>query len=127
MFKSLAVILSISILLQSFHLQLGDINKIPDLLSHISQHIEEGDSLADFIDMHYGYEFRNHKGEHKEHQKLPFKHTNFDSHIQLVIIPSFIENLESQLDASFKKPGFYYSEPLVHLFSNYIFQPPQTA
>ena len=127
MFKSLAVIVSISILFQSFPLQLGDFYKLPDLVNHISQHIEKNDSLTDFIAMHYGCELKNHNNEHKEHQKLPFKHINFDSHIQLVIIPSFIENSDSQLENSFKKPSYHYSEPLAHLVSNYIFQPPRAT
>ena len=66
MFKSLAIILSISILLQSFPLQLGDFYKLPDLVNHLSQHIENGDSLTDFMAMHYGCELEDHKNEHKE-------------------------------------------------------------
>lgn len=127
MFKSLAVILSFTILLQSVNIQLNDFDKIPNLFNHLSQHLERGDSFSDFIAMHYGCELNKHKNEHKEHQKLPFKHQNLESHTQMVFIPSIFKGIKSQIEISSKTTGFNYFEPLAHLFSNYIFQPPRTA
>ena len=127
MFKSLAVILSFTILFQSVSMQLGDFDKISNLFNHLSQYFEKGDSLTDFIEMHYGCELNNHKNEHKEHQKLPFKHQNLESHIQLVFIPSTFTSRNLQVEISSKAIGFNYCEPLAHLFSNYIFQPPRQA
>ena len=127
MFKSFAIILSLTILLQSIHMQFDDIYKIPNLLSHLSQHIDEGDSITDFFSMHYGCELKNHNNEDKEHQKLPFKHQNLDGLIQLVLVPSFFKTSDSELVVFNKKKRFHYSEPLDHLFTNYIFQPPRIA
>lgn len=127
MFKSFAVILSLTILLQSASMQFDDFDKIPNLFNHISQHLDEGDSIIDFFSMHYGFELENHKNDHNEHQKLPFKHQNLDGHIQLVIVPSFFKTSDLELVIFNKRTRFYYSEPLAHLFTNYIFQPPRTA
>jgi len=127
MFKSLSVILSFSILLQSVNIKIDDFDKIPNLFNHLTQHLEQGDSFIEFFSMHYGCELKNHKNEHKEHQKLPFKHQNLDGHIQLVLIPSFFKISNFELKTFHKKSIFYYAEPLAHLFSNYIFQPPRTA
>lgn len=60
----------------------------------------------DFMAMHYVCELNKHKNEHKGHQKLPFKHLNLESHIQLVFImsPFKISNFE----ISSKITGFNY-------------------
>jgi hypothetical protein len=108
-------------------MQFDDFDKIPNLFTHISQHLDDGDSLIDFFSMHYGCELENHKNDHNEHQKLPFKHQNIDSHIQLVFIPSFFRILNSELVISNKRTKFHYSEPSDYLFSDYIFQPPRIA
>lgn len=127
MFKSIAVILSFSILLQSVNIKIDDFDKIPNLFNHLTKHIEQGDSLVEFFSKHYGYELKNHKNEHKEHQKLPFEHQNLDSNIQMVLVHYFVDISNPELEIIHKKSRFHYIEPLDHLFSNYIFQPPRIA
>ena len=123
--KILTVILSFTILFQSFDFKINDFNELPTLFDHIVRHIETGDSFADFISLHYGSLANKHKSEHKEHQKLPFKHQNFESHFQLdyILQASNIEVNSSEI--IIKKGEYTYKEPSVNLFANYFFQPPQ--
>lgn len=125
MYKISVVILSFTILIQSFKVELTDFNKIPILVNHITTHIETGDSFADFISMHYGSKFRAHKNRHKEHRELPFKHEHVEAHFQYVytfISEYFFVSFE---EITFKENKFAYNEPTSNSFVNNVFQPPQ--
>ena len=81
-----AIILSFTILFQSFSFEPGDVYNFSTFINHVSSHIESGDNFADFIDLHYGDKANSHQNKHKEHQDLPFKHQHVDSQMQLVFV-----------------------------------------
>ena len=125
MLKISAVILSFTILFQSFSLEIEDFNNLPVLVDHIASHLNEGDSLAEFIALHYGSELNKHEQEHKEHKELPFKHHHLESHFQMVFILC-VHNYplpfsEIKIDTN----NFEYKEPITKSFINNFFQPPQ--
>ena len=123
--KILVIILSFTILFQSFNLDFSDFGKIPTLVNHVVCHFETGDSFSDFISMHYGSEINTHKNEHNEHNELPFKHSHFEIHFQDVYAlfsePIFI----SFKEIAFKENKFAYNEPTSNSFVNSFLQPPQ--
>lgn len=127
MYKIASILLTFTILFQSFSFDLEDINKIPTLINHISCHIEKGDSLGDFLSMHYGGEASSHEKDNNEHQKLPFKHQHLDSHFQIVFIfnPS-IFNVDKR-EPIFEKEIFNYKESSTIFIQSSIFQPPKAA
>ena len=124
--KVLVIILSFTILIQSFNFQLEDITKVPTLINHIADHFEAGDSFMDFISMHYGSQYKIHKTKHKEHQKLPLKQYLLHLHLQ-VYISVYTRNLvvNSFKEINLDKKICNYTEPFSSLFSTEIFQPPK--
>ncbi|UMB54692.1 hypothetical protein MKD41_04290 [Lutibacter sp. A64] len=127
MTRILAIILSFTILLQSFSFDLDDINKIPALVDHISCHLKSGDSFSEFIAMHYGGEVTNHEQDHKEHKELPFKHHHSDTHFQLIyLICNNNYAIENGILINTSE-NFTYKEPYTSLLVTTIFQPPKIA
>ncbi|WP_111707530.1 hypothetical protein [Lutibacter citreus] len=125
MYKIAAILLSFTILIQSFNFDLEDFNKMPSLVNHFVSHYEKGDSISDFITMHYGDKANYHEKEHKDHKELPFKHQHLDSHFQLAYI-FYTNNLSVLNNELFsKKDIFSYKESLTNSISLSIFQPPQ--
>ena len=125
MHKISVIILSFTILIQSFNFELTDVNKISTLVDHITTHVETGDSFADFISMHYGSKLSTHKNEHKEHRELPFKHEHLEAHFQYVYTLISEDIFVSFEDITFKENKFVYNEPTSNSFVNNVFQPPQ--
>jgi len=123
--KGMAFILSFTLLFQSFNFDYSDIQKLPTLVNHISCHFEDGDSISDFISMHYGITTQSHEKDHKEHGELPFKHQHLDTHFQLVFLLSGnqypLDYIENNQDAKY----FNYKEPLTSLVVLNFFQPPK--
>ena len=125
MHKISVVILSFTILFQSFTLDLDDFNMLPAFIDHVKCHLEIGDNFGDFISLHYGSELNRHKDEHKEHGKLPFKHEHIEVHSQLVYALNSENDLIYFNAALLKKDKFLYKEPSSALFVHTFFQPPQ--
>ena len=125
MTKISAIILSFTILFQSFSLEIEDFNKFPTLIDHISCHLKSGDSLAEFIVMHYGSELNNHEKEHKEHKELPFKHQHLESHFQMALIVCVNNYSVNFNEVKLETNNFNYKEPTTNLFINNFFEPPQ--
>jgi hypothetical protein len=123
--KVATVILSFTILIQSFSFDIGDLNKIPVLVDHFMCHIESGDSIDGFFSMHYGAKTVNHQNDHKEHEKLPFKHQHLDSHFQIDYILCEYNNPIELKETILNNNNFTYKEPSSKLFSDNLFQPPQ--
>jgi hypothetical protein len=123
--KLSAILLSFTILFQSFGIEFNDIAKFPTLIKHISCHIEEGDNLANFMDLHYGSSADFHKNKHNEHKQLPFKHHCGDSHFHPVYVLNF-SNLEIMSSTKiFEDKNFYYQKTFLNSYTTRFFQPPQ--
>jgi len=123
--KILVIILSFTILFQSFNLDFSDFGKIPTLVNHIVCHFETGDSFGDFISMHYGSQFNMHKNEHNEHKELPFKHKHIEAQFQYVSALFSNDIFTSFNELAFAENKFAYNEPTSNSFVNSFSQPPQ--
>ena len=125
MHKATVYILTLSILVQSFNFDSTDFYKIPDLASHFISHLNEGDSVLEFVSMHYGSLESTHKGDHKEHKDLPFKRHHIDSSFQFtyLISSNYIEIKAKEIITN--SSNFFYKSLLPSLFHKFIFQPPQ--
>jgi hypothetical protein len=120
-----AIILSLSILFQSAGLELNDMYKIPLFITHLSNHIDEGDNFSDFMDLHYGTDVESHKNKHQEHKELPFKHQHNDTHMHIVYALHAPKIELSSLENIFENKIFYYKKPFISTYENSFFQPPQ--
>jgi hypothetical protein len=125
MLKLSTFFLSFTILIQSFNFDISDISSISVLVNHISEHLERGDNLGDFIDLHYGNKVKSHQDKDNEHQKLPFKHQHIDTNSLLfyVLNNDFI-NI-SDIESSIMVHNFNYKEPTSNLYIHRFLQPPQ--
>ena len=123
--KPLAIILSFTILIQSFNFDISDIHKVSNLLEHLDCHLEDGDSIADFIAIHYSGEVNIPKTEHEKHQELPFQHHHSDTHSQTVFLLSTNYFTIDYKESISETKKFAYKEPSTGLFTNKFFQPPQ--
>jgi hypothetical protein len=125
--KILALTLSFVVLLQSSSIDFSDFSKIDDLVAHVKVHLEQGESITEFIHMHYGDQFKTHKDEHKNHQKLPFKHKKIDSQIQLVFcLNHSVYEFQVKL-LEIIANNFIYKEHALTLPDIDFFQPPKIA
>jgi len=127
MTKIAAIILSFTVLFQSFNFDLTDVQKIPTLVAHFSCHLEKGDNLSDFVSLHYGSSIEKHQEDHHEHKELPFKHQHIDSHFQLAFLIGTNSYPINHSDSKVETNNFNYKEPSSQLFENNFFQPPKIA
>lgn len=117
--------MSLTILFQSFGLDVEDIVKFPTLVKHFSSHLEQGDTLSSFMDLHYGVNVETHQNKHNEHKELPFKHQHTDTHFQLVYVVNF-NNIEmTASEIMFENKNFHYKKAFSNSYTNRLFQPPQ--
>lgn len=124
--KILAIILSCTVLLQSLNFEVNDILKIPNLVQHFKLHMDSGDSISEFISLHYGYKYASHKNKDKEHQKLPFQgDLNSIYNINFLDFTNEIANIS--IEFSTENKNFIYVESFVNLLPHTIFQPPKIA
>jgi hypothetical protein len=131
--KLSAVILSLTILIQSFNFSFSDILQLNELIEHAQFHKEKyGDDFLTFLSKHYGEDKIEHEKDHQEelpeHEKLPFNH----QHIHSIDCNSFVLN---NLDFSFEKvdfkedkiTNFYYLDIYSSIYKEGILQPPIRA
>ena len=117
--------MSFTILIQSFNFEVSDISNISVLANHISEHLDRGDNIVDFIDLHYGNKLKSHQDKDSEHKKLPFKHHHIDSNSHLLyILKSDTLNISSVKSFTMVH-NFNYKEPTSNSYINRFFQPPQ--
>lgn len=125
--KVVAFLLAVTVLFQSSNFDINDLQKIPILVNHLSCHFEEGDSLSEFVSMHYGSTTNSHEKDHKEHKELPFKHEHVDSHFQLAFVIHVNQFPLEVVENTHDIKNFIYKEPLTSLVVQNFFQPPKIA
>ncbi|RSK41770.1 hypothetical protein [Mangrovimonas spongiae] len=129
MSKVVALTYSLLILLQSFNINLEDINKINALMEHAQFHKEMyGDSFVQFLAEHYGDAKENHESHHREHEDLPFKDCHhLCTHINATFISpntSFKISNEEFIEIPC---NFFYKESFTSFEKPTVFQPPKHA
>jgi hypothetical protein len=127
MHKFSIYLVSFTLLFQSFSIEITDISGIPSLISHMISHANDGDNILDFLSKHYGIYSNSHQNEHKEHNDLPFKHTNFNSHFQPVYT-FFLNNFTFSITEELSRVDkFDYTELILCSYLDTILQPPKIA
>ena len=99
---------------------------IPNLVQHLKVHIKNGDSIVDFISLHYGNKYASHKDKDKEHQKLPF-HSDTNSFYKVNFLDFTDKTANISTEFSSESKNFIYVELFVNLLEHSIFQPPKIA
>jgi hypothetical protein len=127
--KVTAILFSVLILFQNLNVNTEDFTKLKVLVEHAQFHYETyGDSLFDFLIEHYGDADHHEMVEHKEHDDLPFKHSQQNCSqlpsLFLLIqfnftIPQQVFN-ETRLNVCYKEPHSIFEKISV-------FQPPKAA
>ncbi|UOB19117.1 hypothetical protein [Abyssalbus ytuae] len=94
MVKIVSILFSLLITIQSVLPSPEDVAKLSDLIEHARYHYETyGDNFFDFLSLHYGNMTKQHLGDHKEHDNLPFKHKHTIScqHSPFILNYCFVE------------------------------------
>lgn len=120
-----AFVLSILLLGQSFQVNAADMLQLDDLSKHLTEHMQEsGDSVFEFISLHYGNQKIAHSNKHSQHKNLPFQ-----QEIDRLSLSSFYTQDNTSL--GFKlilvrsiKARFYYLDFQSSFDFIPIFQPP---
>ncbi|WP_157961094.1 hypothetical protein [Lutibacter citreus] len=132
--KFSSIILSLIIFIQSVGLNFEDINKLNNLVKDISCHLEEGETINDFLFEHYYNKssiekaslVHHHKHKnHDEHGDLPFQHDCLNSHMNLVYVFSPTITTIEIPDIVSKRDVYAYIERNTSHLENSIFQPPK--
>ena len=111
-------------LLQSLHLSLEDVVKMPELVEHYQEHkLEYGDNFISFLNKHYGSEKESHKSEDSEHEDLPF-HQHHHFCVDLKVDVPLIFQLNT-IESAESKHFFVYTDPNTTKISHSIHQPPK--
>lgn len=125
--KTIAIILTNFVLLQSLHVDFKDIDKLNVLLNHAKLHQEKyGDTFVEFVFEHYiDREIPSDK-QHQEHQDLPFKQgiSHFNHVVPVLELNSHKFELKIPKNL-FSKPSFFYEESESNFEKPGIFQPPK--
>lgn len=128
MYKTIAILLSNLILLQSLNIGLEDFSKIKVLVKHAQYHQETyGDSFIDFLVEHYGndkYVAKNHK----EHEKLPFKDSSKNCHHLTAPFTLSTQTFEIRNNLVLEtQQNYFYKKLYSFLEKPSVFQPPKFA
>ncbi|MEJ2113711.1 MAG: hypothetical protein P8X62_08500 [Flavobacteriaceae bacterium] len=127
--KSIAVIYSFLILIQSFNINFEDVSKLQAFVEHAKYHQETyGDSFLEFLSEHYGDKTIEHQDKHKEHEDLPFKDSyHIYSHINTSFLYQPINFEIKQIGFTEIPFNFFYKDSFTTFEKPSVFQPPKVA
>lgn len=113
------------LLLQSLHVSLEDIVKIPELVEHYQEHkAKSGDDFFAFLNKHYGGQKEQHESEnHENHDDLPFHHSQHVCIDLKVDVPLLF--VAKQPESEIPEHYFYYEEPQTSAAATNLLQPPK--
>lgn len=113
-------------LIQTLHLSLEDVVKIPELVEHFQEHQKEyGDNFISFLNKHYGSEKAHHETEeNEEHQNLPFHHSHHLC-VDLKVDTPLIGFVNRTIPANQPEHFFVYQPPQTAIATHSLFQPPK--
>lgn len=129
MIKTVAILLSNLVLLQSLHIGFKDIDQISVLLDHAQFHQQKyGDSFVEFLYEHYIDQEIAENQNHQEHQELPFKQgANHFNHLVSIFEIDFFKYELKIPNTSFSKKLFFYTESHSNFEKPAVFQPPKNT
>lgn len=126
--KRLLAIFSLLTFLHA-HMAFGEVLKLPMLVQHYLEHIDEDKDITvfQFFVQHYteGID-HNHQENHNHHDKLPFKTTDghFSSVVSMVSPPFVMVSHHTVAAAALRMPA-YHQQDYSNAYLNSIWQPPR--
>lgn len=92
----------------------SDLLAIDDFIDHLKEHLKEGNSIIEFIELHYGSQANDHLADHSQHGKLPFNNSN-----NTIAQTLFIPDLTCDFNQTFE--NYMVSKTYFHCFDFYSF------
>ena len=128
--KLLSILLSSLIFIQSFNISLYDLSNFGIMIEHMDFHKENyGDTISDFVSVHYGNTKILHSDDHEhhdDHDKLPFRSDPQTSQNVSSVFIVNNTNFNFKHDFFIEIPfNFFYKESQSQFEKASIFQPPQ--
>ncbi len=109
--------------------EFGQLMRLPVLIHHYLEHVEldQNESLINFLKVHYEQEINHPDDIHGDHQRLPFKTTDFHSVQAPVILPQVCFELPVVNERSDVQDKKVYSIEEHYSFAHLknIWQPPR--
>ncbi|MCO5267814.1 MAG: hypothetical protein M9897_02840 [Brumimicrobium sp.] len=109
---------------------LRELAKFPMLIHHYVEHLEEegGESIIDFIAMHYSDSHHNKENTSHEHDKLPFKSIQHNFAQSAIDIPILFNGIEKNefIDNEYGNI-LYIPSQYSNSFLTKIWQPPRLS
>ncbi|MEX0996958.1 MAG: hypothetical protein WDZ45_07910 [Flavobacteriaceae bacterium] len=116
------------LLLQSLHINAGDVLQMQDFIEHAEFHKEKyGDNFISFLSKHYGPEKnQHHHTENNHHDQLPFSNCTTIQAPAAYLEQHFSPELK-RFNNFEKQDNFSYQISYFSLTTFEIFQPPKDA
>lgn len=130
MSKTIAIIYSFLILIQSLNINFEEFSKLQAFMEHAEFHKSlYGDTFFEFLSEHYGDKMVEHQGKHREHQNLPFKDNhNLCTHMNTSFLNQNAIVFEIKHEEFTEIPfNFFYKDSFSSFEKPTIFQPPKNA
>ncbi len=126
------ILLSISILAQSFNLHIEDAIELSEIVEHAELHKSRyGDSFFVFLSKHYGDLKESHKKQHqeeeREHSHPPLQHDCSFQMQTAFVLNAFAFSIEDAKGVMQTSTNFYYEDKFSTFEKQKIFQPPRLA
>ena len=123
--KFTSILLSIFLLGQSFQVSALDVLHLDDLYLHTIEHYQKtGDSLLDFISLHYGNKKFVHSKEHSQHKNLPFQQELNLLNLNIFYLQESNNKNDILVLLIIVKSYFYYIDFYSKFELQSLFQPP---
>lgn len=132
MINLFSISFSFIILIQSFNIHVGDINKLNEVIEHAELHKQRyGDNIFVFLSKHYGDLKISHEKQHQEEKKnqhhTPINH-DCNSQLQSAFVLNSLMITIYNCNKEIKKSNiFYYQDKFSSFEKQKIFQPPKQA
>jgi len=113
-------------MLQSLHINLGDVLRLQDFIEHAQFHKKNyGDNIISFLSKHYGQEKKEHQqNERHDHDKLPFSESSL-FHTAVALLGQLFISEHKRFKNFEKQDNFSYQLSYSSLTTFDIFQPPK--
>lgn len=122
--KAIVIIVSFLILIQSMQIKPIDVLSIDDLFVHINEHLNEGNNIFEFYNLHFGKEAKDHIPKDCNHNQLPFHHQFDSNHVFLSHTFMPLKNSDNTDFYPKKTASFYYINHYFFIAGNTLIQPP---
>jgi hypothetical protein len=130
MHKIIAVLISSTILLNSFQIGIAGLSQAGELLEHMQYHSDNyGDNFSAFLSKHYGKlkddHNKNHKEERQKHKQLPFHQEISQQIFSVFLMPKQERPVLEKSQIKYRSACFFYKESSSHYNPEKLLHPPR--